>query len=116
MKTTDNFKTHAPCCANCKHSFFYNHGKVYASMGATYGEDTYNFVVCYCNVEKKCPFKTQKEFTAYGKGNFDPNSPIAKWLNFGDKNDFTSTKRYVGTGGGVCDKWEPLEEEEAVHE
>lgn len=25
-------------------------------------------------------------------------------------------KRYVGLGCGICDKWEPLEEEEIIHE
>ena len=25
-------------------------------------------------------------------------------------------KRYVGTGCGIYDKWEPLEEEEIIHE
>lgn len=116
MKTTDNFKQQSPCCGSCKHSFYYDPGRLYAPMGVLYNRAPYETMVFYCNVEKECPIKTQEEFTEYGEGEFDPDSPVAKWLNLEDEEDPESTKRYVGNGCGICDKWEQMEEEEIIHE
>jgi hypothetical protein len=71
-------------------------------------------MVYLCNVEKECPAKTQEEFTDYGI--YDPDDLIIKWLNLEDEEDPESTERYVGTGCGICDKWEPMKEEEIIHE
>lgn len=106
MKTKHNFRHSSPCCINCKHSYFFDPGRLYSPMDAIYNKTPYNTTVYYCNVEKECPLKTQEEFTEYGNGEFDPDSPVTKWLNLEDTEDPESTERYVGTGFGICDLYE----------
>lgn len=110
MKTTDNFRA-AECCITCKHSFYYNPGILYASDVAIMHKMDDSPTVYYCNCDGSCPSKTQKEFTEAGStGEYNPNSAEAKWLNLEAPDDPTSSERYVGSGSGVCDYYEPSEE------
>lgn len=110
MRTKDNFRCN--CCMNCKHSYYLPLNIGYASLESLWNKCPDNPTVFYCNVEKECPLKTQEEFVAYDNdANWDSESDVAKWLNFDDEDDPTSSERYVGLGSGVCDKYEPIEPE-----
>lgn len=110
MKTTDNFRS-AECCRTCKHSFYYNPGILYASEEAILHKMDDSPTVYYCNCDGSCPAKTQEAFIEVGEtGEYNPTSEEAKWLNLADPEDPTSSERYVGSGAGVCDYYEPTEE------
>lgn len=109
MKTKDHFKINRECCMNCKHSYYLCLGIGYASMTSVWNKCPDNPTVYYCNEDGTCPLKTQEEFSDYDKNTeWDPNSPVAAWLNFDDEDDPTSSERYVGSGLGICDKYEPM--------
>lgn len=112
MRTKANFKRGSGCCRNCKHSF-YLHLNIWGTPPESlWSKHPNNPTVFYCNVEKECPLKTQEEFTAYdADNNWDSESDVAKWFNFDDKDDPTSSERYVGLGFGACDRYEPIEPE-----
>jgi hypothetical protein len=111
MKTTDNFHP-AECCRTCKHSFHFNPGILYASEWAIMHRIDDSPTVYYCNGDGSCPAKTQEEFESAGNtGEYNNDSAEAKWLGLSDPEDPTSSDRFVGSGLGVCDMYEPSSEQ-----
>jgi len=94
MKTSDNYKKSAPCCWNCKHGMLFDER-------------------WFCMLERTwCTKPISKEVQD-------------SWSTLGEHFGITRRVRleayekvsiYVGTGGGICDKYEPLTEESVAHE
>ena len=94
MKTSDNYRHPAPSCANCKYGFYW----------------------------------AEKWFCIRGKS-LNTTIPIGAvkktWLAIADavgitypvrQEAYENADNFVGYGGGVCDKYEPLTEESDAHE
>lgn len=93
-------------CQTCKHCFTERLGVLYASESALLKGLYVAPMACYCNVEGECPAKTQQEFLEQGKGEYDPNGAMEKWLALANPDDPESSPRFSGFGQHCCDKWE----------
>lgn len=113
MKKDDNFRAICECCATCRNSYYFDLGFLYADTSAIMHKMDGRPKVYYCNADGTCPAKTQEEFIARGEdGEFDENSPDAKWLGLTNETvDMPElSPRFVGNGLGVCDKYEPTDD------